>query len=248
MPRADLVAAVAASDQLFPSAAQNVAPTLPYGSHRRPMTRPPTPDLVNEMVAEFLDRLDLRDVTLVGQDWGGLIGLRLVAENADRFASVVAANTGLPTGDHDMPPVWWKFRRAVEGAEVLDVGRLVASGCAQELSDEARAAYDAPFPDEAYKAGPRAMPGLVPTSPDDPATTANRRAWEELGRWDKPFLVAFSDSDPITAAMGPILKRHVPGAQGLDHPVIPDAGHFLQEDAGCELGEVVADFVTKTRG
>lgn len=193
------------------------------------------------------DVLDLREVTLVGQDWGGLIGLRLVAENPDRFASVVAANTGLPTGDHDMPAVWWSFRRAVEGAEVLDVGRLVASGCAQEMSAEARAAYDAPFPDETYKAGPRAMPGLVPTSPDDPATTANRRAWEELGRWDKPFLVAFSDSDPITAAMGPILQRHVPGAQGLDHPVIPDAGHFLQEDAGCELGEVVADFVGGTR-
>lgn len=194
------------------------------------------------------DVLDLRDVTLVGQDWGGLIGLRLVAENPDRFASVVAANTGLPTGDHDMPAVWWGFRRAVEGAEVLDVGRLVASGCAVEMSAEARAAYDAPFPDETYKAGPRAMPALVPTSPDDPATTANRRAWEELGRWEKPFLVAFSDSDPITGAMGPVLKRHVPGAHGLDHPVIPGAGHFLQEDAGCELGRVVAKFVTKPGG
>lgn len=194
------------------------------------------------------DVLDLRDVTLVGQDWGGLIGLRLVAENPERFASVVAANTGLPTGDHDMPPVWWQFRRAVEGAEVLDVGRLVASGCAHGLSPEARSAYDAPFPDETYKAGPRAMPALVPTSPDDPATTANRRAWEELGRWDRPFLVAFSDSDPITAAMGPVLKRHIPGAKGVAHPVIADAGHFLQEDAGEELGRVVADFVTEDHG
>lgn len=193
------------------------------------------------------DVLDLREVTLVGQDWGGLIGLRLVAENQDRFAAVVAANTGLPTGDHDMPEVWWGFRRAVENAEVLDVGRFVASGCARGLSDAARAAYDAPFPQEEYKAGPRTMPGLIPTSPDDPATDANRQAWEELSRWDKPFLVAFSDSDPITGAMAPILKKNIPGAQGLDHPVITGAGHFLQEDAGEELGRVVAEFVTGAR-
>lgn len=194
------------------------------------------------------DVLDLREVTLVGQDWGGLIGLRLVAENPDRFASVVAANTGMPTGDHDMPAVWWSFRRAVEGAEHLDVGRLVASGCSRGMSAEVQAAYDAPFPDEAHKVGPRAMPALVPTSPDDPATAANRRAWEQLEQWDKPFLVAFSDGDPITAAMAPVLKRHIPGAKGVDHPVIANAGHFLQEDAGAELGRVVAEFVTTTRG
>ncbi|KRE38266.1 haloalkane dehalogenase [Janibacter sp. Soil728] len=194
------------------------------------------------------DVLDLREVTLVGQDWGGLIGLRLVAENPERFASVVAANTGLPSGDHGMPDVWWRFRRAVEGAEVLDVGRLVASGCVHDLTAEVRAAYDAPFPDETYKAGPRAMPGLVPTSTDDPATPANRRAWEELARWDKPFLIAFSDHDPITAAMAPVLERHIPGAKGVTHPVIAGAGHFLQEDAGEELGRVVAEFVTRSRG
>lgn len=196
---------------------------------------------VRELV---LDRLDLRDVTLVGQDWGGLIGLRLVAEHPDRFARVVAANTGLPTGDVDMPEVWWRFRRAVEKAEVLDVGRLVASGCARGLSDADRAAYDAPFPDEASKTGPRVMPTLVPTRPDDPATAANRAAWDVLRRWDKPFLVAFSDGDPITGAMAPVLRRLVPGTGGLDHPTIAGAGHFLQEDAGTELGRVVADFVT----
>ncbi|WP_338751811.1 haloalkane dehalogenase [Janibacter alittae] len=194
------------------------------------------------------DVLDLREVTLVGQDWGGLIGLRLVAENPERFASVVAANTGLPTGEHGMPDVWWAFRKAVEGAEVLDVGRLVASGCARELTAEARAAYDAPFPDETYKAGPRVMPSLVPTSTDDPATEANRRAWDELTRWEKPLLVAFGDSDPITGAMAPVLKRAIPGAQGLAHPVLADAGHFLQEDAGEELGRVVAQFVTDAPG
>ncbi len=195
---------------------------------------------VRELV---LDHLDLRDVTLVGQDWGGLIGLRLVAEHPDRFARVVAANTGLPTGDRDMPPVWWEFRRAVENAEVLDVGRLVASGCARGLGEAARAAYDAPFPDETSKSGPRAMPLLVPTRPDDPATEANRAAWAGLTQWDKPFLTAFSDSDPITGAMAPILRKLVPGAAGLAHPVLADAGHFLQEDAGEELGRVIAGFM-----
>ncbi|MCY7397028.1 MAG: haloalkane dehalogenase [Nocardioides sp.] len=189
------------------------------------------------------DHLDLREVTLVGQDWGGLIGLRLVAEHPDRFSRVVAANTGLPTGDHDMPEVWWSFRRAVESAAVLDIGRLVESGCVRALAPADRAAYDAPFPDEASKAGPRAMPLLVPTRPDDPATEANRDAWSVLARWQKPFLTAFSDSDPITGAMAPVIRKLVPGCAGLPHPVLADAGHFLQEDAGAELGRVVAEFV-----
>ncbi len=200
-----------------------------------------------EWVRELVvDDLDLRDVTLVGQDWGGLIGLRLVAENPDRFARVVAANTGMPTGDFDMPEIWWQFRRAVESAPTLDVGRFVESGCVRGLSDDVRAAYDAPFPDPSLLAGPRAMPGLVPTRPDDPATEANRAAWEALGRWQKPFLVAFSDSDPITGAMAPLMKKLVPGTRELDHPVIERAGHFLQEDAGAELGHVVADFIAAT--
>jgi haloalkane dehalogenase len=189
------------------------------------------------------DVLDLHDVTLVGQDWGGLIGLRLAAEHPDRVARVVAANTGLPTGDHEMPEIWWQFRRAVENAETVDVGRLVAAGCVRPMSPQTRAAYDAPFPSEDLKAGPRAMPLLVPTAPDDPATEANRAAWGALSRWDRPFLVAFSDSDPITGAMAPVLRRNIPGAVGLEHPVIEHAGHFLQEDADEELGRVVAEFV-----
>ncbi|HVL82873.1 MAG TPA: haloalkane dehalogenase [Pseudonocardia sp.] len=193
------------------------------------------------------DVLDLRGVTLVGQDWGGLLGLRLVAEQQDRFARVVAANTGLPTGDHDMPEVWWEFRRAVEKAPALDVGRLVQSGCRTRLAPEVRAAYDAPFPAEEYKAGPRAMPTLVPTRPDDPATQANRAAWATLTRSDIPFLCAFSDGDPITAAMNPILQRVMPGAAGRAHPTIEGAGHFLQEDAGPALAAEVVAFVEATR-
>ena len=189
------------------------------------------------------DHLDLRGLTLVGQDWGGLIGLRLVAEHPDRFARVVAANTGLPTGDQPMPDVWLRFREVVRTAPDLSVSRLVQSGCQTPLPPEVLAAYEAPFPDPSYAAGARAMPGLVPTSPDDPASAANRAAWQRLAAWDKPFLVAFSDRDPITGGMAPILKRVIPGAAGLEHPVIEGAGHFLQEDAGERLGAVIAEFV-----
>ncbi len=189
------------------------------------------------------DQLDLRGVTLVGQDWGGLIGLRLVAEHPGRFARVVAANTGLPTGDQPMPDVWLRFREVVRTAPTLSVSRLVQSGCQTALPPAVLAAYDAPFPDESYQAGPRAMPGLVPTTPDDPASEANRAAWRELTAWDKPFLVAFSDRDPITGAMSPVLRRAVPGAAGIEHPVLSGAGHFLQEDAGERLGAVIARFV-----
>jgi haloalkane dehalogenase len=200
-----------------------------------------------EWVRAFaFDALGLTGVTLVGQDWGGLIGLRLVAEHPDRFARVVAANTGLPTGDQQMPEVWLRFREVVRTAPTLDIARLIQAGCQHQLPAEVLAAYEAPFPDESFKAAPRAMPSLVPTTPDDPAAEANRAAWARLARWDKPFLVAFSDRDPITGAMAPILKQVVPGAAGREHPVIEGAGHFLQEDAGDRLGAVIAGFVRAT--
>jgi haloalkane dehalogenase len=198
---------------------------------------------VEWMRAALFDELDLRDVTVLCQDWGGLVGLRLLAENPDRFAGVVAANTGLPDGRHEMPEVWHHFRAAVASAPVLDIGRFVMSGCRRPLDPQAVAAYDAPFPEERYKAGPRAMPQLVPITPDDPGAIANQRAWEVLVSLDTPFLCAFSDGDPITAPMGALLPKLMPGAAGRAHPTIRDAGHFLQEDAGEELGRVVAEFV-----
>ncbi|HEY7597957.1 MAG TPA: haloalkane dehalogenase [Actinophytocola sp.] len=193
--------------------------------------------------ALVLDALDLTDVTVVGQDWGGLIGLRIAAERPDRFAAIVAANTGLPTGEHPMPRVWWDFRRAMESAPALDIARFVQSGCRTTLAPEVRAAYAAPFPDAAYEAGPRAMPGLVPVEPDSPGAAENRAAWDVLRRWDKPFLCAFGDSDPITGPMAPILRESIPGARDRDHVTLTGAGHFLQEDAGERLGELVAGFV-----
>jgi haloalkane dehalogenase len=166
------------------------------------------------------------------------------AEHPDRFARVVAANTGLPTGDQELPPVWWRFREAVTTAPALSVARLVQAGCRTPLPEAVLAAYDAPFPDESYLAAVRAMPLLVPTSPDDPATPANRAAWQRLSTIDIPFLDAFSDGDPITGGMAPVLKRAMPGAAGLAHPTIQGAGHFLQEDAGDRFGQVIAVFVT----
>jgi haloalkane dehalogenase len=200
---------------------------------------------VRELV---FDVLDLRGVTLVGQDWGGLIGLRLAAEHPHRFARLVAANTGLPTGDVDMPEIWHRFRTAVQTAPELDIGRFVQSGCRRPLPAEVRAGYDAPFPDESFKAGPRAMPGLVPYRPDDPASAANRAAWQQLSGSNTPMLVAFSDSDPITGGMRPILIRAMAGAAAREHPVIADAGHFLQEDAGPDLAAAVVAFVRATPG
>jgi haloalkane dehalogenase len=191
------------------------------------------------------DVLDLRNVTLVGQDWGGLIGLRLAAEHPERFARLVVANTGLPNGDQPMAEVWWRFREVITTAPALNVGWFVQGGCRQQLSDEVRAGYDAPFPADEYCAGPRAMPGLVPTSPDDPAAGANKAAWAKLSVSPSPMLVAFSDSDPITGPMAAIFQREMRGAQGIDHPTIRGAGHFLQEDAGEELANHIVEFLRR---
>jgi len=193
-----------------------------------------------------LTGLDLRAVTLVCQDWGGLIGLRLVAEHPERFARVVAANTFLPTGDRDPGPAFLAWRKFSQEVPEFPVGRIVRGGCTSELPPEVVAAYDAPFPEERYKAGARQFPLLVPASPDDPAAEPNRAAWRVLEGWEKPFLTAFSDSDPITAGADRALQERIPGAHGLPHTTITGGGHFLQEDRGEELARVVVDFVAST--
>ncbi len=200
-----------------------------------------------EWMRELLfDRLDLREVTLVGQDWGGLIGLRLVGEHPDRFARVVAANTFLPTGDTDPGEAFFAWQRFSQEVEVFPTGGIVKGGCVTDISDEVRAAYDVPFPDESYKAGARQFPMLVPSRPDDPAHDANVAAWVGLEAFDRPFLCAFSDSDPITRGADRNLKERIAGAQGRPHTTIIGAGHFLQEDKGEELAKVVVDFVAST--
>ena len=201
---------------------------------------------VDWMREALFDRLDLSGITLVGQDWGGLIGLRLLAEHPERFARAVIANTALPTGD--LPPsdgflAWRQFAR--ESAE-LPVGRIVSLSATSPLSDAEIAAYDAPFPDQTYKSGARAFPTLVPTSPDDPAHDANVRAWEALEHFERPFLCAFSGGDPIFPGGQREFIDRVPGAAGLTHPTIEGAGHFLQEDKGPELARVIAEFIGAT--
>ena len=190
--------------------------------------------------------LDLRAVTLVCQDWGGLIGLRLVAEHPERFARVVAANTFLPTGDTDPGPAFLAWRTFSQQVPEFPVGRIVSGGCATPLPAEVIAAYDAPFPEERFKAGARQFPLLVPARPDDPASEPNRAAWKVLERWERPFLTAFSDSDPITAGGDRMLQARIPGAQGQPHTTIAGGGHFLQEDRGAELAGVVVDFIART--
>lgn len=194
----------------------------------------------------LFDRLDLRDITLFAQDWGGLIGLRLVAEHPDRFARVVVANTGLGTGDGRQTEGFLAWREFSQSIPEFPVGRIVDGGTTRELSSAEIAAYDAPFPDESFKEGPRAMPALVPATPDDPATPANRRAWEALERFDRPVLTAFSDRDPVTAGGEKMFQRRIPGAAEQPHVTVADAGHFLQEDAGPQLADLLVSFIADT--
>ena len=194
----------------------------------------------------LIEGLGLRNITLVGQDWGGLIGLRLAAEREDRFVRIVAANTFLPTGDQAPGEAFLRWQRFSQETPEFQVGQIVRGGCVTELSSEVVAAYDAPFPDDSYKAGARMFPMLVPTSPDDPAAGPNRKAWEVLRRWQKPFLTAFSDSDPITRRADRVFQAMVPGTKGQLHTTIEGAGHFLQEDKGEELARVIVDFIART--
>jgi haloalkane dehalogenase len=199
-----------------------------------------------DWVRSFVEQVDLEGITLVCQDWGGLIGLRVLAALPDRFARVVAANTFLPTGDAKPNEAFLRWQTFSQTAPSLPIGNIVRGGCKTELSPEVIAAYDAPFPDDTYKAGARIFPALVPTSPDNPASAANRKAWDEvLSKWEKPFLCAFSDGDPITANADKAFQSRVPGTNGMPHTTITGGGHFLQEDKGEELAHVVVAFIKK---
>lgn len=194
---------------------------------------------------ELLNALDLRHITLMCQDWGGLIGLRLAAEQEERFSRIVASNTFLPTGDIPPGKAFLRWQRASQEIPVFLASETVKRGCVNPLTSEEISAYDAPFPDERYKAGARQFPLLVPTSPDDPAAEPNRRAWEVLKRWTKPFLTAFGDSDPITRGGDIFLQATIPGAAGQAHRTLEQAGHFIQEDKGEALAQIIIDFMSQ---
>lgn len=199
-----------------------------------------------DWMTALLDGLELTGITLFCQDWGGLIGLRLVADRPDRFARVIVANTGLPTGDQGASDAFLAWREFSQTVPEFPTGMILSRAVARGMADDVKAAYDAPYPDESYKAGARAFPVLVPVSPDNPATDANRAAWDVLKRFDKPVLTAFSDQDPITAGGDKVFQKLVPGAAGQPHITIENAGHFLQEDAGDQLAGIINAFIAAT--
>jgi len=194
----------------------------------------------------WLEQVDLKRITLVCQDWGGLIGLRLLAARPERFARAVVANTGLPTGDFPVSEAFLQWRKFSVEIPEFNVGAIINMGTLSDLREEILRAYNAPFPDETYKESARIFPSLVPIAPDDPAAPANRQAWEILSSFEKPFLTAFSDGDPITRGGEQVFQKRVPGAQGQPHTVVQGGGHFLQEDRGEEFARLVKDFMIKT--
>jgi haloalkane dehalogenase len=200
-----------------------------------------------DVMAELVERLDLRGAVFFGQDWGGLVGLRVVAARPERFDGVIVANTGLPTPTREgwAPLAFRAWRAFARWSPVFPVGRILDFGTTKQLAPEVRAAYEAPFPTPRHLVGARTMPLLVPITPDDPAVPANESAWEVLRRWQKPFLTAFSDRDPITRGLEHGFQSQIPGAKGQPHVTISNAGHFLQEDKGEELGALVVQLARK---
>lgn len=194
----------------------------------------------------MIEQLDLRNITLVCQDWGSLIGLRVAAEMPDRFSGIVLANGALPTGTPGgLSPAFNAWRASV--VKMQEAGDMPVGQAFQQHGPAIVAAYAAPFPDPSYKAGPLALPLLVPVTPDDPASAANERAWDVFREWDKPFLTAFSDGDPITRGGDARFLAEVPGTKGQKHTTVKGGGHFLQEDKGEELAAIVLDFLTANR-
>jgi haloalkane dehalogenase len=193
-------------------------------------------------MSDWLTALDLRDITLFCQDWGGLIGLRLVAAFPDRFARLIIANTGLPTGT-GWSEGFENWRAFSQRVETFPTGFICNGGCVRDLTADEVAAYDAPFPDESYKSGARQFPTLVPVKPDQSSVAENIAAWKILEAFDRPVLTCFSDKDPVTGGGEKIFIARVAGAAGQPHRIITDAGHFLQEDKPEELIELIDNFV-----
>lgn len=198
-------------------------------------------------VSDWLTALDLTNITLFCQDWGGLIGLRLVAAFPDRFARLVVSNTGLPvgTGSSEGFDAWLAFSQNVPQ---FPVGFIVNGGTTRDLTAAEIAAYDAPFPDESYKEGARQFPALVPITPDHASVAENRAAWAVLERFDRPVLTAFGDKDAITKGGERAFIDRIPGARGQPHRIIAGGGHFIQEDAPEELCGLIDDLIRADTG
>ncbi|WP_166251873.1 haloalkane dehalogenase [Marinobacter salicampi] len=188
----------------------------------------------------WLEALDLRHITLVCQNWGSLLGLRLVAKHPHRFERIIVGNGTLPTGEESVPAVFTVWKAFARYSPWFPISRIIQLGTARTLTRAELDAYEAPFPTAMYKAGARAFPRLVPIAPADPASLANRAAWEILRKWKKPFITCFSSGDPIHHGGDRYLQRHIPGAHGQPHITLR-GGHFLQEDSPEDFARVIID-------
>ena len=204
-------------------------------------------DFHYDSLVAFVEQLDLRDITIIVQDWGGILGIPLAIDNEARIKRIVIMNTGLATGDINLGEgfmQWQAFAKKI-GLR-MESGTIVRRSAVNELSNEVVAAYNAPFPERRYNAGPAAMPLIVPSTVDMPGADKHRAARERLKTWDKPALVLFSDQDPITSAAGPFFRQLIPTAQDNPDVVIEGAGHFLQEEAGAEIAKHIRTFIERT--
>ena len=191
-------------------------------------------------ILNFLDSLELKKINLFCQDWGGLIGLRIVAEYPDRFEKIVASNTTLPTGK-GINDAFFQWRAYSQKSEFFDIGKVLDLGTIATLSEEVKRAYNAPFPSEEYKAGARVFPMLVPTDEKDPEAIKNQKAWQQLAHWEKPFLTIFGTGDEIMKGAEKLFHKIIPGCNGQPHCYL-DAGHFIQEEKGSELAALLIKF------
>jgi haloalkane dehalogenase len=194
----------------------------------------------------LLDKLDLKDITIVVQDWGGLLGLGMVGQRPDLFKRLVIMNTFIPDGTDKGSTAFNAWVAFAKNSPVLPIGRIIQQGTARPLDKAARKAYDAPFPSAKHKAGARAFPALVPMQTDNPAVPYMKKAREVLGQWQKPCLVAFSDKDPVIGGARGFFMALIPTAESVPNKRIQNAGHFLQEDAGEEIAGYILDFLGKT--
>ena len=194
-------------------------------------------------MTEWFTQIDVSDAVLFCQDWGGLLGLRLVSAFPEKFAGVIAANTGLPTGEGTPSEAFLAWQKFSQTVPEFPVGNIINGATVTDLTPDVIAAYDAPYLDESYKAGARIFPALVPTSPEQDGATDNRKAWEIFAKFEKPFLTCFSDQDPVTGGGEKHFKRNIPGAKNQPHEIVKGGGHFLQEDVHRELSQIIIDFM-----
>ena len=200
-----------------------------------------------DSLVAFIEALDLENITLVCQDWGGILGLPVAVNEPERFARLVPMNTGVPSGTQEMPEAWEEFRAFVERVEELPIGMLIQNATATELSEGTLAAYEAPFPSEEHKAGAREWPDMVPREGGGDGAAVTQAAAERLAEWEKPAFVLFADADPITSPNRDPLRELIPTASEQPDTWIEDAMHFLQEDAGKEIAQQIVEFVRRTR-